>query len=169
MPVIRWHSRTSGLRAIAALNLGLGDDLVDREFFTRPWSLEVGVDRLAVPKDDGFPWDDPSNVHLPPRNGVLVRLGRTVHCRSLELGLGGGAKYRLIFTSDGVPVPHWDTAGFRQVKHKVPHRGGRGLRRRTVEVPADVAGKGYDALVVFPVDVQWNPRHSVGWIGLCDG
>lgn len=154
--------------AIFGFHFGRYDRLIDRDFYRRLHSLEIPLRDVEKARFEGSKWNAPSNVVLTPRNGVLIRLTEVSHCSHLQLGLAGKGRYVLVYVRGDEPVPYYVRSNERVVRQSVPFVRRGGIRTRQVDVPADVAEDGYDALLVFPVDADRGARHSVGHVRLCD-
>lgn len=153
-------------RAIVALNLGRYDRLIDRDFYRRPYSVEIPAGDLAKAKSEGSRWDASTNLVLSPRIGALIRLAEVSHCSRLRLGLAGGARYRLAYYRGEAPVPYYERGDERATWQSLPVERRGGIRTWQVDVPADVSDHGYDALLIYPIE---GARLSVGHVLTCPG
>jgi arabinofuranosyltransferase len=153
-PLFAWQR----WRAIWAMNLGLYDHLIDREFYRHP------PERVWLSQVNGGP--KPRNVRTElarnadgafvlPSAGFIVILGATSHATQLEIGLDGRQEYRIDYPQLGrFPVQQRIPAASPQ--------SGQVVRR--IDVPPDVAERGFDRFRILPVG--GDGPYSLGFVRL---
>ncbi|MBZ0112689.1 MAG: hypothetical protein K8J08_09520 [Thermoanaerobaculia bacterium] len=150
-------------RDIVFLNSGDAKRLIDVAEFSKPYSWVVPAATVVKRSTGTTPAADPVSFALPARNGILLQFDGTLHCAAVDLGLAAGARYRVTYYASGEPVV---TAG-RKAHYLVPYWPGGDIQAHRVEVPEEVAIRGYDAVLVFPIVANESSHHAFVWVDAC--
>ncbi len=124
---------------IVKMNLGMYDDLIDRDRFRNPGMVRVDGARLAHRHRWGDSVDDASVVSMTA-SGAEVRLGRVRHDERISVAVSADDGFEIEFLRGR------ERLGSRLVE---PRYGG-GLMVRSMRVPSDAADEGYDSVRIFP-------------------
>jgi hypothetical protein len=149
----RWRIPCSGARlgAIAAINAGRYDGLINRNYYRHGGSIAT-LDQLAAIRANGTPADADGNhpLHVPLAISCPPRAGR----RYLDVSLDSDDRYLLTFLEDGKSLNTLELG-------PIPaHRRQPGLTNDTVDVPARARELGFDTIVV--AGVAGDDRHALG-------
>jgi hypothetical protein len=112
--------------------------------------LNVGLERLAAPRVEHYPWNGEGNVVMGD-NGVLIDLGSPRHADAWSISLDNNDDCRCRFR-DGVDVLGEVLLSRRFI--------GDGLHAQTLSVPSGIAQHGYDHILIKPL--RGDGAYSVG-------
>jgi arabinofuranosyltransferase len=129
------------LRAIAAMNTGRYDHLIDSRYYRHSGSI-ASLEQLAALRQPGTPGAAEGNhvLTLPLAVTVPVRAGR----RYADLTLDSDDRYILTFLKNDRTLSRLELGPIP------PHRRQPGLAAYTVDVPPRARAQGFDTLVVAP-------------------
>jgi arabinofuranosyltransferase len=130
-------------RAIARLNLGGDDRLVDVAFYRHEGAI-VALDTMAGETPDGTPTDAPNvrKLDKPVAVSCAAQTGR----RYLDVELSSNDAYRLYFLRNETTVSTLNVGPIPE------HRRHPGLASYTVDVPPRAQAQAFDTIVVAPLE-----------------
>jgi len=131
-------------RAIAGLNAGAYDGLIDRRFY-RLGGHVVPLSAVAEPRPDGTPWDAPGNQIVGP-SGVAILCPDRPGRRYFDVSLDSNDRYRLIFVRQNRILSEMDLGPIPE------YRRHAGLVSYTADVPARARTIGFDTVMVSVVE-----------------
>lgn len=136
-PLFSWER----LKTIVAMNLGQYDHLVHKDTYLFAGMKVRNLAQVSKPLPRGTAWNGRGTIPVDG-TGIEIRLGDTVHNAHLEFSGDWNEKYRLLFYRAGECAATLD----------IPRAAGkeRGVQTHGVDVPAEVAAGGYDAVRVVP-------------------
>jgi len=147
--------------AIWELNTGGAADLVDREFYARPFYGEVPLWVLSDPKNDGYGWDQPGVVFVDPVKGLAVELDGIRTSSTLSVVADHNDEYTVGFLLGDQRV------GEAKI-NRVGDPSRVNLQTRTVVIPPNAQKSGFDALVFEPHN-KADYGYSIGYIKFLGG
>jgi len=155
------------LRAIWELNTGQLDDLIDKTWYQFPVRRRMPLDRLALPRERGTPWDAAGNVRLDDGQMLVVDLGKTSHAPAIEISVDDNDEYRVVFLADRRELGSRTISGmFDEPLWDRRTPPSRGLIVRRVDVPSAAVDRGYDQIRVCPL--REDGKYAVGHLLLID-
>ena len=112
------------------------------------------LSEIAKSKHEGTSWNAPGNFVFD-KKALLIQLGRRTYAETIEISADNNDTYQIIYLQDKSKI------GTSVVPKKTT---GNGLSTRTINVPHEVVGHGYDALRITPLDGDGN--YSIGHVKL---
>jgi arabinofuranosyltransferase len=139
------------LRAIALMNTGRFDHLVDETYYRFSGSI-VPLHRVATVKTDGTPGNDPGNHRLMPPLAVTCddRPGR----RYLDVSLDSDDHYQLTFLKGNRVIARLDLGSIPEFRRRP------GLVSHTAEIPPAAVEQGFDMIIV--AGIGGNEQYAMG-------
>jgi arabinofuranosyltransferase len=144
------------LAAIARVNLGQYDNLIDRARYIAVPNLTLGADQTAAIKPEGSPWNATGNITIQPFVPLTVAFGSVqLDKHTLDISLDHNDTYLITFFKAG------QTVGTLPLGPHLLPKGG--LVRYTVKIPISISLDGFDAIMVTPLggDGSYSVGHLV--------
>lgn len=114
--------------------------------------LEISLDALVGPGNEGDDWDAPNHVVMEKNKGVLIALPNRVHKQRVSISLDGNDRYTVIFYNGS------DSVKYLRLKSR---RGqGKGMRVHRITLPREVAEEGFDKIRILPT--SGDDAYSIG-------
>jgi arabinofuranosyltransferase len=142
------------IKEIINMNSGAYDHLLSRY---RNALIHIHQDQLEKIKPAGTPWNSPEN-YLFPQEGIHISLKKTSHAPRIEASLRRNKQYRVLYFKGFIKTGEQDLQSF-------PFTGTR-LTPYIIEVPPDIAQRGYTSLRIIPI--QKKGTWSIGHIQFLD-
>ncbi|MBK8261168.1 MAG: hypothetical protein IPK80_07480 [Nannocystis sp.] len=138
--------------AIWGMHTGAFDHLIDVPFYQDPRYTALPAHLIDEVKAEGHPWDANNVYRIPKEEGLRVDFPAPVSHPRLDLSLANNDDYRLQLLQGG------DVVVWEQVIKAKRTKGG--LTRVSVDLPAEVAARGYDAVRIYGLAA--DGRFSLG-------
>jgi arabinofuranosyltransferase len=140
-------------KTIVGFQLGSYQYLIDRQRYRYPKLVHDTLQSVSAVVPEGAPWNAPE-ARVVTDDGIEIQIGRLSHAAKVSVSLDGNDTYEMEFrkgasTLDTVPLASLD----------IPY-----MHTRTIDVPKDVRGEGFDNITVRPV--IGDGMYSVGFVRL---